>query len=157
MYLRGIVSFGAKRCGERGVPGVYTNVFTYIKWIKEHLQWKMYKGILISKLNTDWLVAPSLIVLVLTKMDVLWCIIIHWYVSKHENNKWIWNLYILEYWFFILFFIWHEVHLYRTFLFILTHLIIILINLIKIHLYISLVIYHCIKMKRNIGLILIII
>jgi len=38
MFLRGIVSFGAKRCGERGVPGVYTNVFTYIKWIKEHMK-----------------------------------------------------------------------------------------------------------------------
>lgn len=38
MYLRGIVSFGAKRCGERGVPGVYINIFTYLKWIEQHLK-----------------------------------------------------------------------------------------------------------------------
>ena len=38
MYLRGIVSFGAKRCGEKGVPGVYINIFTYLKWIEQHLK-----------------------------------------------------------------------------------------------------------------------
>lgn len=37
MYLRGIVSFGSRRCGDFGVPGVYTNVFAYIQWIKDNL------------------------------------------------------------------------------------------------------------------------
>lgn len=38
MFLKGIVSFGARRCGEKGVPGVYTNVFSYMKWIEQHLK-----------------------------------------------------------------------------------------------------------------------
>ena len=38
MFLKGIVSFGARRCGEKGVPGVYTNVFSYMKWIEQHMK-----------------------------------------------------------------------------------------------------------------------
>ena len=37
MYLVGIVSFGTKKCG-KGLPGVYTNVTTYIPWILENLK-----------------------------------------------------------------------------------------------------------------------
>ena len=36
MYLRGIISFGRKFCGE-GHPGVYTNIEYYIPWIKSHI------------------------------------------------------------------------------------------------------------------------
>ena len=38
MYLKGIVSFGARRCGEKGVPGVYTNMLTYMRWISKHMK-----------------------------------------------------------------------------------------------------------------------
>jgi secreted trypsin-like serine protease len=31
--IYGIVSFGPKRCGKEGVPGVYTRVTKYIPWI----------------------------------------------------------------------------------------------------------------------------
>jgi secreted trypsin-like serine protease len=37
MYLKGVVSFGTKKCG-KGLPGVYINVATYIPWIIENLK-----------------------------------------------------------------------------------------------------------------------
>lgn len=37
MYLKGIVSFGTRRCG-KGFPGVYTDVAYYIDWIKSKLE-----------------------------------------------------------------------------------------------------------------------
>ena len=37
MYLRGIVSFGTRKCG-RGVPGLYTDVEYFIPWIKANLK-----------------------------------------------------------------------------------------------------------------------
>ena len=37
MYLKGIVSFGTKKCG-KGFPGVYINVTHYIPWILETLK-----------------------------------------------------------------------------------------------------------------------
>ena len=35
-YQVGIVSYGPERCGT-GVPGVYTNVASYISWIRRNL------------------------------------------------------------------------------------------------------------------------
>merc|ERR1712228_564591 len=37
MYLKGIVSFGKRKCGT-GFPGVYTDVSYYIEWIKQNLK-----------------------------------------------------------------------------------------------------------------------
>ena len=37
MYLRGIVSFGKRKCNT-GFPGVYTDISYYIDWIKENLR-----------------------------------------------------------------------------------------------------------------------
>ncbi len=37
MILRGIVSYGTKRCGI-GVPGVYTDVYHYITWITQNMR-----------------------------------------------------------------------------------------------------------------------
>lgn len=34
---RGLVSFGSKRCGLGGYPGVYTNIAYYMKWILDNM------------------------------------------------------------------------------------------------------------------------
>lgn len=34
---RGIVSYGSKRCGVGGYPGVYTRVAYYMKWILDNI------------------------------------------------------------------------------------------------------------------------
>jgi len=35
MTFAGIVSFGTSKCGS-SIPGVYTNVFKYMDWIRQH-------------------------------------------------------------------------------------------------------------------------
>ncbi|KFB46644.1 AGAP009844-PA-like protein [Anopheles sinensis] len=35
-YLIGVVSFGARVCGTKDLPGVYTNVEKYLDWIENH-------------------------------------------------------------------------------------------------------------------------
>ncbi|XP_053697460.1 CLIP domain-containing serine protease B4-like [Sabethes cyaneus] len=37
-YLKGIVSFGANRCGTENVPGVYTRVSNYVDWVLENIE-----------------------------------------------------------------------------------------------------------------------
>lgn len=36
-YLIGIVSFGPRVCGARGIPGVYTKVSSFVRWIDEKI------------------------------------------------------------------------------------------------------------------------
>ena len=36
--LIGVVSFGPRKCGTEGVPGVYTKVRHYIDWILENVE-----------------------------------------------------------------------------------------------------------------------
>lgn len=31
--LIGIVSFGLKKCGQKNIPAIYTNVYQYLDWI----------------------------------------------------------------------------------------------------------------------------
>ena len=33
----GVVSFGPRRCGTRGVPAIYTRVESYVTWILDSL------------------------------------------------------------------------------------------------------------------------
>ncbi|XP_011503595.1 PREDICTED: proclotting enzyme-like [Ceratosolen solmsi marchali] len=37
-YIIGIVSFGAKLCGETNLPGVYTKIASYMPWVYEHIK-----------------------------------------------------------------------------------------------------------------------
>ena len=37
-YLIGVVSFGAKHCGESATPAVYTKISDYLSWILDHVQ-----------------------------------------------------------------------------------------------------------------------
>ena len=37
-YQVGLVSWGLKKCGTKGVPGVYTNVKSYLNWILDHIE-----------------------------------------------------------------------------------------------------------------------
>ena len=37
-YLYGIVSWGDKKCGARGWPGVYTDVSKYFHWIRKYVR-----------------------------------------------------------------------------------------------------------------------
>lgn len=34
-YLAGVVGYGPKECGTINIPGVYTRVSKYLKWISE--------------------------------------------------------------------------------------------------------------------------
>lgn len=34
----GIVSYGARECGQEGVPGVYTKVANYLPWIADNIK-----------------------------------------------------------------------------------------------------------------------
>lgn len=36
-FLAGIVSYGPMTCGSKGVPGVYTKVSSFLKWIAKNL------------------------------------------------------------------------------------------------------------------------
>ena len=36
MYLKGVLSFGSSKCGIK-YPAVFTNVKSYIPWLKEHM------------------------------------------------------------------------------------------------------------------------
>lgn len=36
-YCAGIVSFGPKTCGQKGIPGVYTRVSSYTDWIVKNI------------------------------------------------------------------------------------------------------------------------
>jgi spatzle-processing enzyme len=36
-YLIGLVSYGARKCGSRGLPGVYTRVGEYMTWIESKI------------------------------------------------------------------------------------------------------------------------
>ena len=38
MILYGLVSFGSSKCGETGIPAVYTNIEYFIDWIKENIK-----------------------------------------------------------------------------------------------------------------------
>lgn len=37
-YQLGLVSFGAKKCGKKDVPAVYTRVTSYLGWIMDRLE-----------------------------------------------------------------------------------------------------------------------
>ena len=37
-YIIGIVSFGPRRCGTDGIPGVYTRVRFYMDWILDNVK-----------------------------------------------------------------------------------------------------------------------
>ncbi|XP_053677875.1 CLIP domain-containing serine protease B14-like [Anopheles nili] len=42
-YLAGLTSFGWPTCGKDGVPGVYTNVSHYLRWLEREI----YRGVLV--------------------------------------------------------------------------------------------------------------
>ncbi|ETN60566.1 CLIP-domain serine protease subfamily B [Anopheles darlingi] len=37
-FISGIVSIGVRNCGVEGLPGVYTNVYHYLPWIRQYVQ-----------------------------------------------------------------------------------------------------------------------
>uniref|UniRef100_A0A2M4BNY7 CLIP domain-containing serine protease n=2 Tax=Anopheles marajoara TaxID=58244 RepID=A0A2M4BNY7_9DIPT len=37
-FISGIVSIGVRNCGVEGLPGVYTNVYHYLPWIRKYVQ-----------------------------------------------------------------------------------------------------------------------
>ena len=43
MYLKGVLSFGSSKCGIK-YPAVFTNVKSYIPWLKEHMHKEDFFG-----------------------------------------------------------------------------------------------------------------
>ena len=37
-YQIGVASFGASKCGQNGVPGIYTKVTAYLPWIESKMK-----------------------------------------------------------------------------------------------------------------------
>jgi secreted trypsin-like serine protease len=37
IVVAGLVSFGASACGHKSIPGVYTDVASYMDWIRQNI------------------------------------------------------------------------------------------------------------------------